>query len=125
MATSTYFFKAKPFGEPYKLVIVVAEEEKAIGSGSALAKTLKLKDLRAADDALVSEVLSKSKTEATVLDVTPNNAPGVLVVVSATLQDARLKEHLAASQVKVQELTFGEKGAAPYALLALAKWTEF
>lgn len=113
MSLRHYFFKPKPF-EPLKLVIVVASDAENIGRGSDLAKLLKLKDLRAADDALVSEVLSKSKSDATILDVTLNHAEAVLVAISASLQDEAIRSHLASSHVKFQELAFGEKGAAPY-----------
>jgi hypothetical protein len=113
MSLSQYFFKPKPHGEPYKLVLVLAEADKAIGSASSLAKTLKFKDLRAADDALVSDVLGKSKADATLQDLTPNNAAAVFVVLSATAPEvASIKAQLDGAQMKYSEITFGEKGAA-------------
>ena len=55
----------KPKGGDAKLVLVVAEPDKDIGKASALAKLLGegIKDLRAADDALVEETLGTNRAQ--------------------------------------------------------------
>ena len=55
----------KPKGGDAKLVLVSAEANKDIGKASALAKLVGegIKDLRAADDALVEEHLGVSKVQ--------------------------------------------------------------
>lgn len=58
-----YAFKPKGAADVPRLLIIFAEETKNIGSASALAKSLGYKDARAADDALVQEVLNVSKAE--------------------------------------------------------------
>jgi len=60
---NSYVFKPKGGADTPKLLVVFAEENKNIGSASSLAKSLGYKDARAADDALVQEVLTVKKSE--------------------------------------------------------------
>lgn len=126
-----YFFKVKTrdAADQTQLAIVVAEETKNIGSGSNLAKLLAFKDLRAADDKLVAEVLGKpdaTRANATLFDVTQNNFEKVFVVLSDSLgqldsvsvngRDVTAQEilaHVSTMATKSKELSFGVKGAEP------------
>lgn len=59
----TYAFKPK--GGDARLVLVVAEESKDIGKASALAKTLGFKDMRAAEDDYIREIVGEGKATGT------------------------------------------------------------
>jgi len=60
----TYAFKPKGTAESPKIVLVVLEESKDLGKATALAKKVGsgIKDLRAADDEYVNEMLGEGKT---------------------------------------------------------------
>ena len=64
----SYAFKPKggsSSNEAVKLVLVAAEESKDIGKASALAKTLGFKDMRAAEDDYVKEIVGEGKASGT------------------------------------------------------------
>lgn len=62
----TYAFKPKGgSSDAVKLVLVAAEESKEIGKASALAKTLGFKDMRAAEDDYVREIVGEGKAAGT------------------------------------------------------------
>ena len=69
VAVKSFAFKPKltaAASESLKLVLVVAEDGKDIGKASALAKLLAsegVKDLRAAEDGLVTETLGVSRAD--------------------------------------------------------------
>ena len=58
----TYCFKPKGGNDAaVKLVMVAAEEDRDIGKASALAKTLGFKDMRAAEEDYIKEVVGEGK----------------------------------------------------------------
>ena len=54
-----YFFKPK--GGDYKLILVVAPENEDIGKASTLAKSLGVKDMRAAEEEYIIEWLGEGR----------------------------------------------------------------
>lgn len=123
----TYCFKPKGGNDAaVKLVMVAAEEDRDIGKASALAKTLGFKDMRAAEEDYIKEVVGEGKATVSPLALSEQNASSVLLVLSdslsklatsasvsgTTLSAADLLKYIQSTKVTTKELTFGEKGAA-------------
>ncbi|GAA94737.1 uncharacterized protein L969DRAFT_456525 [Mixia osmundae IAM 14324] len=86
-----YFFKPKPAASSnsaIKLLVVLAEVSKDIGKATALAKQLGYKDLRAADDGQVKDVLGVPKSQASLLSIQADHSQFIHLVASSTLQTA-------------------------------------
>ncbi|KAL7009311.1 hypothetical protein EMMF5_000941 [Cystobasidiomycetes sp. EMM_F5] len=119
----TYAFKPK--GGDAKLVLVAAEDDRDIGKASALAKQIGVKDMRAAEEDYVKEIVGETRANISPLSIDSTNGTSVQLVLSETLSSlpsislantslsgSDLDKYLTSTSVNIKRMAFPVRGTA-------------